>query len=339
MGGSLAKLGFGKETTYGTAVAVTKTLEFISEDIKGNYTRTMAEALSSSYVDRSDRFAVTNKGAAGSISMEPTTKGFGDLLAFMQGSVTTTGPVETAAYSHAATIGTLAGKMLTVQVLRPDENDVLQPWTYEGGKVTGFEFGNQIDQTLRCTLNMDFEKESNPDAPAGVYAATALQALTLPTGSNIFNWQQGSITIGGSSVEIAELSISVDNALNTDRYFIGSTSIKSEPKQDGKRQIEWSFRTPYTNNNFWEKVSSATVAGSYATLSATWTGLVSIPGTTSPLYPCITLDIPVARFDEGGPNVEGPSMLEQSFSGKGLYDGTTSALTITYKTQDATVLT
>jgi hypothetical protein len=339
MAGSLARFGIGKETVYGTAVAITDSFEIMSEDFAGKYERTNAEALSGSYVMRADRFSVNRKGAEGSVTLEPLTRGFGAWLNFMMGQVATTGPVETAAYTHTGTINSLSGKNLTVQVLRPDETDVLRPWTYEGGKVTNYEFSNSVDQTLRCTIGLDFEQESNPDAPSGVYAGTTLAGLaTSPANSNVFVWDQGTISVGGTAYDISEVTIGVDNALNTDRYFIRQGASKREPIQDGKREVTWSFTTTYADNNFWEKVSSATVAGSYVTLSAKWVGLTAISGTTTPLYPCITIDIPVARFDEGGPKVDGDGMLEQQFSGVGLYDGTNSPITITYKSQDTTVL-
>jgi hypothetical protein len=338
MSGSLTRFGIGKETVYGTAVAVSKSYEIMSEDLTGKYERTTAEALSGSYVQRADRFSVVKKGAEGSVSIEPLTRGFGDWLAAMMGQVATTGPIETAAYTHTGTINSLTGKNLTVQVLRADESQTLRPWTYEGGKVTNYEFSNSVDQTLRCTIGMDFELESNPDAPAGVYLGTTLAGLTTPVGAGVFTWAEGSITVGGVAYDISEVTIGVDNALNVDRYFINTPALKREPIQDGKREITWSFTTTYADNSFWEKVSSATVAGTYAELRAKWTGLVSIPGTTTPLYPCIEIVIPVARFDEGGPVVAGEGMLEQQFSGVGLYDGTLSPISIIYKSQDATVL-
>lgn len=337
MSGSLTRFGIGKETTYGTAVAVTDSFEIMSEDFTGKYERTNAEALSGSFVMRSDRFQVNRKGAEGSVSLEPFTRGFGSWLAFMMGQVNSAGPVETAAYTHTGTIANLTGKNLTVQVLRADESGTLRPWTYEGGKVTSYEFSNSVDQTLRATIGLDFELETNPDAPATVYAGTVLNALaTSPTGSNVFVWDQGTIKVGGVAYDISEVTIGVDNSLNTDRYFIRQGASKREPIQDGKREITWSFTTPYTDNNFWEKVSSATAAGSFATLQAKWVGLTAIPGTTTPIFPSITIDIPVARFDEGGPTVDGDGMLEQSFSGVGLYDGSSSPITITYVSQDAT---
>lgn len=334
MSGSLVKVGFGKEVTYGTAVAVTKRQEIISEDIRGSYPRLQAESLSSALVDRSDRFAVNAKGASGSINLEPFTRGFGDWLGFMMGSVVTSGPAEINAYTHTATIADLSGKFFTLQIGRPDETATLRPWTYEGGKVTGFEFSNSVDQTLRASLSMDFEKESNPDAPAGVYAVTALNALTAPAGE-VLNWQGGEVTLGGVAIEVAELSVRVDNSLNTDRWFIGAANQKKEPRQDGKRSIEWSFRTPYVDNNFWEKVSSGTPGGTTGVLKAKWSG-PTLLGTT--IYPSLELEMPVARFDEGGPVVSGPSQLEQTMTGRALFDGTNSALTIKYVSGDATVL-
>jgi len=339
MSGSLTRFGIGKELTYGTAVAITDSFEIMSEDFTGKYERTNAEALSGAYVMRSDRFSVNRKGAEGSVTLEPLTRGFGAWLNFMLGQVATGAAVETAAYTHTGTINNLTGKNLTVQVLRSDESGTLRPWTYEGGKVTSFEFSNSVDQTLRCSISMDFELESNPDSPAGVYAGTALTALpTAPSGANVFVWDQGTVTVGGTPYDISEITIGVDNALNVDRYFIRQGASKREPVQDGKREVTWSFTTPYVDNTFWEKVSSATAAGSFATINAKWVGLTSIPGTSTPLYPCIEIDIPVARFDEGGPTVDGDGMLEQSFSGVGLYNGTNSAITVTYRSQDATVL-
>lgn len=339
MSGSLTRFGIGKETTYGTAVAVTASYEIMSEDFTGKYERTNAEALSGSYVMRSDRFSVVKKGAEGSVTMEPLTRGFGDWLAFLNGQVATTGPTATSVYTHTSTVNNLTGKNLTVQVHRATEAGTLQPWTYEGGKVTGYEFSNTVDQTLRVTINMDFENESNPDSPSAPYTATVLTALTTPAGANVFTWAEGQVKVGGTAYDISEVTIGVDNALNVDRYFINTPAVKKEPIQDGKREITWSFTTTYADNTFWEKVSSATAAGTYAEIRAKWVGLTAIPTSSPVTYPSIEIVIPVARFDEGGPTVGGEGMLEQSFSGVGLYDGTNSPISIIYVAQDVTTLT
>lgn len=339
MSGSLTRFGIGKETTYGTAVAVTASYEIMSEDFTGKYERTNAEALSGSYVMRSDRFSVVKKGAEGSVTMEPLTRGFGDWLAFLNGQVATTGPTSTSVYTHTSTVNNLTGKNLTIQVHRATEAGTLQPWTYEGGKVTGYEFSNTVDQTLRVTINMDFENESNPDSPSAPYTSTVLTGLSTPAGANVFTWAEGQVKVGGTAYDISEVTIGVDNALNVDRYFINTPAVKKEPIQDGKREITWSFTTTYADNTFWEKVSSATAAGTYAEIRAKWVGLTAIPASSPVTYPSIEIVIPVARFDEGGPVVGGEGMLEQSFSGVGLYNGTDSPISIVYVAQDLTTLT
>jgi Phage tail tube protein len=332
MSGSLTTFGIGTESTYGTAVNVTKFFEITKEDVKGNYSRQQAAALSAAYVDRSDRYAVAHKGASGNVDIEVLSKGFGNWLRFLLGTTNTTGPAETSAYTHTGTIGSLFGDNFTCQIGRATLDGTVKPWTYEGGKVTDFSFQNQVDQTLSCSIGMDFETESNPDTPTGAYVL----ATNIPvTGAEVLAWQGGTISIAGATVDISEFSVKCDNALNVDRFYINSAASKKEPNQDGKRAITWSVKTPYVDNGFWKKVASATNAGATAIISAQWTGLTLL-GTT--IYPSLKIDIPVARFDEGGPAVDGPGAIEQTFTGVGLYDGTNSALTVTYVSADTTIL-
>lgn len=343
MSGASTKFGIGRETTYGTAVAVTVPYEIVSEDLAGRYERTQAEALSAALVDRADRFSIARKGGTGSVTLEVMSRNFGNLLAPMMGLVGTAGNGTSTPYVHTASIASLIGKHLTVQVGRADETDTRRPWTYEGCKVTNFEFSNSVDESLRCEIGLDAELESNPDSPAGVYLITALEALSIPA-MNVLTWQEGTIKVGGTVgagdgtvIDVTNVSVAVNNSLNVDRYFIRAGASKAEPRQDGKREVTWSFTTNYNNNDYWEKVASSTIAGSYAVLNAKWVGTVAISGVTPTAFPSLEIEIPVARFDEGGPVVAGPSMLEQSFSGVGLYDGTNSAVTIKYTTADATV--
>jgi len=440
MSGSLTTFGLGKESVYGTPVVSTAFYEIMKEDLKGAYNRMQAEALSSSYVDRSDRYAIAAKGAAGSVDVEVLTKNFGNWLGFMLGTVQTTGPTDTTAYVHTGTIGNLTGKSFTAQVGRAAYDGTLYPWTYEGGKVTGWEFSNAVDQTLKASLTLDFEKESNPDSfsptkavveftpasagsdvwdysgangqtftindgsgaetvalntdctnIAGVVSAvdTALSTkydvsadstkvkiqahtagaktfviggtsaalitgssgyvntpgladpyslitATVPTGAEVLAWQGGTITIAGSTIDISDFTVKVDNALKTDRWYINSAGSKKEPVQDGKRKITWSFKTPYVDNSWWKKVSAATASGATGAISATWTGSTLAGSAT--VYPSLAITIPVGRFDEGVPTVDGPSMLEPSYSGVGLYNGTDSAITVAYTTTDVTVM-
>lgn len=338
MSGSLTQFGIGKETVYGTEVVATKFFEIMTEDIKGNYQRVQAEALSSYYVDRADRFGVAAKGAAGSVALEPLTKGFGSWLKWMMGDLTSTArsAPDAAAVDHVAPVGNLFGDNITVQVGRAQVDGTIKPWTYGGGKVTGWELSNQVDQTLRANISMDFARESSPASPTGAFV---LATPALPTGADIFMWQSAVLTYNAVSMTLPEFSVRMDNQLNVERFFLGQAGIKKEPSQDGKRSIEFSFRSSYDDYTYWNKVASATNAGTYASLTAKWLGLTAIPGTTAPVFPTIQVTIPVARLDEGAPNVAGAGMLEQAVTGRGLYDGTNPALTLTYTSIDTGALT
>lgn len=332
MSGSLTQVGHGPEIAYGTAVAPTKWFEILSEGVNGNYPRIQAEALSAALVDRSDRIVAMNKGASGPIVLEPLSKGFGNLLRPMFGTVVTTGPLETNAYTHTATLGTLTGISHTVHIGRATEAGVVKPWVYEGGKCTGWSLSNQADQTLRASLDWDFELESQADTPAGVY----ILAANVPVvGAEVLTAVGGLVTVAGVTIPVTDVTISVDSSLKVDRPVIQRGVTKREPVQDGKRKISWSFKTSYIDNSLWKKVSAAQSSGSFAIITATWQGLTLL-GTT--IYPSLAISIPVAQFDDGGPNVDGPSLLEPTYSGKGLYDGAQSAITAVYTSGDVTVI-
>lgn len=332
MGGSLAQMGMAKETTFGTPVAVTKFFEFSKESITGSYDRVQADALSASLFDRADRFAVAPKGAAGDVTIEVLSKGFGDWLLFMLGQVETGDAVETVVYTHTATPGNLSGKSFTLQIGRPRSDDTIVPWTYGGGKITKWELSNSVDQTLQMQLSMDFANEANPASPSGAFA---LQSATQVSGAEVYTWQKGVLNIGGTPVDVTDVSVSCDNGLKVDRYFIRGNTAKKEQIQDSKRKIEASFKCDYDSDTLWRMVSSANAAGAMTTLEATWTGL-NVIGTD--MYPSITVTVPALRFDEGAPVVDGPSMLDQSFSMTGYDNGTDAPITVAYTSLDATVL-
>lgn len=334
MAGSSTQFGIVNEAVWGTAVLVTKFYEIISESFVGQYPRIQAEALSAAFVQRADRMAVmASSGAAGSVELEPLTKGFGNWLQYMLGNKVTGAPTETICYPHTGTIASLAGKSLTVQVGRARYDDTVVPWTYEGGKVTGFEFSNAVDQTLRAKIDMDFEKESQPASPTGAYVL----ATNVPvTGAEVLTWAGGTIKIGGTAMDVSDISVKVDNALRVDtRYINKAAAGKREQVQDGQRKIEWEFKAPYTDSALWNKVAAATLAGATATLEAKWEG-PTLLGTT--IYPSLTISVPIAVFNEGGPSVSGPGVIDQSMKGVGLYDGTNSAISIVYVSSDTTII-
>lgn len=313
------------ETTYGTAVVVDRTFEFNSESIEESYGRTEGDPLRvGTYVKRSDRFTPYFEGASGSISFDVLTKGFGYFFKHMFGQVATTGPAETVVYTHTGTFADLYGKSFTCQVARPfHPTGTVQPFTYEGGKVTEWTVSNSVENNLVLELGLDFQQ---------VATGTALATASYPTGMEPFTWAGGTISIGGSQVDLTEFSMSVDNGLNTDRRYISGSTDKKE-QTGGRREVTFSLQADFESLAQRTRAAATSRAGALAAISAVWVG-PSLLGTT--IRPTFQIDIPAARFDEWSANVDAPEGLSQTLSGVGLYDGTSSPVTGIYRSADST---
>lgn len=317
-----AQVGYKKETTWGTAVAVDRFAELVSEDIRMSYGRVESDGLRPGRYDRSDTaFTTYPIGAAGDLVLEVGSKGFGFWLEHMMGgTVTTTGPTDSA-YTHTAPGGSLTGKGITLQVGRPlTDGSSVQPFTFNGGKVTSWELANSVEGNLLATLSLDFQNQST---------ATALATASYPTGRETFSWVGGVLTVGGTEVHVSDLTIGRDNARNVDRRFIRASALKKEQTDSGYREATFSFTADFDGLTHLNRVASATAAGSIATLVGTWQGTTLIGASTYPAL-IVTLN---ARMDEWGANVSGPEALSQEISG--VARGS-SAVSLAYRTLDTT---
>src|SRR5690348_7868501 len=169
------QLGVKDESSYGTGGSpVTRFFEFDSESIAETEGRTEGDPLRPQFHKRDDRFTPYFVGAAGSLVLPVMSKGFGFWLKHMLGDVATTGPAETAAYTHAGTTADLAGNSFAAQLSRPlYPGGTAQPFLYTGGKVTQWTISNAVDGNLMAELACDFQN---------VDTATSLAAAAYPSG-------------------------------------------------------------------------------------------------------------------------------------------------------------
>jgi len=320
------QLGVKSEVTYGTGVVVDRFYEYDSENIEDTYGRTEGDPLrTGGYgVRRSDRFTPYFSGAAGSVTMPVLTKGFGWWLTHMLGAVATTGPAETTVYTHTGTVGELYGDFFTMQVNRPfSPAGTNQAVTFMGGKVTEWTLSNSVDEFLMAELGCDF---------AATTTATALATASYPTGMENLSWAGAGITIGGSSFDVTEFSVSGNNGYDVDRRQLRGNTQKKEPLS-GRREITWSLKADFDSVANRNRAASTTASGALAAITATWTGPTLLG---SSIYPSLQVSIPAARFDAWKAASEGVEAIEQELSGVGLFDGTNSAVTIVYKSADTT---
>lgn len=320
------QLGVKDEVSYNTALTVDRFFEYDSESITDDFRRTEGDPLRTGGegVIRSDRSTPYYGGASGSVNMAVLTKGFGWWLKHMLGTSGTTGPAETTVYTHTGTLGSLQGDSFTLQLNRPfNPSGTNQAFTFSGGKVTNWTLSNSVEENLMLELGLDF---------ASGTTGTALAMAAYPTGMENFTWAGGVVSIGGSSVDVTEFSVSVDNGMDVDRRQIRANTAKKEPTT-GRREVTFSLSADFESLAQRNRAAATTRAGTLAAISAVWTGPTLLGST---LYPIVQVDIPAARFDEWTGAVEGPEAITQTLSGVGRWDGTNSAITVTLKNADTT---
>lgn len=314
-------VGFAEEVTYATQVAPANFLEPLSEGLQGKYERIEAEGLrAGNSVLRSDRWAVNPKGAEGDLKCEVMDVGFELLLKHALGAISSAAPVG-GFTTHTITMGDLKGKSLSVKVGRVDNTGTLNHFDYTGTKVKSWELSNAVDGVLQLSFDLDAARETL-NAAAGVPAYPAFT-------TQLFTFVKGYVQIGGVDVPITDVSIKGENGLKTDRYALrngGLSTTKREPLTEGLRGFSFDIKTEFESMAQLNRVASATEAGAQAVILAQW---------DSPQGGQLKVDIPVGRFDEGAVNMDGAKILEQSLTGKILYSGSGSPLTVTYKAKSS----
>jgi hypothetical protein len=326
MSGFLGQLGVKAEATYGTAVTVDRFFEFDSESLAVEVGRVESSGIrAGSRAMRSDRRVPYVIGAGGSVQMSVLSKGFGFWLDKCLGTVTTGSAAETVVYTHTGTVGSLTGKMFTAQVGIPQAGGAtITPKTATGGKVKSFELSCAAGEALSFSADLDFQNLEH---------STALATASYPSSTELLTFVGGSVTVGGSSVDVRSFSVKVDNGLATDRRFVRSSALKKEPVEAGHRKVDVELGLDFDSTAHQDRILAATAAGAQAAVVLTCAGLTTIGST---LKPTVTITLPVVMFDGDTPTVGGPDLVTESVKGMALFDGTNSPISIAYKTLDAT---
>jgi hypothetical protein len=274
-------------------------------------------------VQRSDRFEPYRIGAAGRVNLDVPTKGFGLLLKHMMGTAAI-GTVTDSNYVQTFTVGSLLGDFFTMQFGRPfNPAGTVQPFTYHGCKVTDWTLSCDLDGFLTADIGIDAEDEDT---------STSLATASYASDTRCFSFVGASATIAASSIELKNFSVSGNNALDVDRRYLRSSALKKEPVENGMRTYDFSATADFSTLDQYNRFSSSTRAGALAAIVATFDGPIAHGGTT---LPRLEVTMPAARFDAVDVNIGGPEALMQDISGVALFDGTNSAVTITYRTVDA----
>lgn len=314
----------GGQSAYGVYETPDRFLEFVSESLAHTIEPIEGTALrTGNRVLRADRWAQGRVAVEGDIEYEVLSKGFGLWFKHMLGTVNTSTPGgATLTRDHEFTLGDLYGKSLTVQVGRPGVDGTVYPFSYSGIKVASWEISNEVDGVVMLTVSLDGQREDLDQS---------LAVASFPADDSLFYWIGGEITIGGSTFCVTSATVSGDNGLAVERYFIcgGNGQYKKEPVHNALAELTGSLEAEFTNPTAYERfVNGETVA-----VTLNWEG----PEIENGFNYGLTIELPEVRFDGETPSVGGPDVLTQTLSFKVLNDGSSEPITLTYRTTDLSV--
>ncbi|HVV37585.1 MAG TPA: phage tail tube protein [Acidimicrobiales bacterium] len=308
--GISGQLGVAEESTWGTAVTVTRFYELLDENIDLDIARIESEGIRSGQrVLRSDDWVGGTKRVTGPITLELATKNIALLFKHALGSVVTTGA---GPYTHTISPGDLTGKGLTVQAGRPSDDGTVQPFTWNGVKILDWELSFEVNKHVKLVFTVVAKDQTT---------ATALASASYTSGLQLLSFVHGAITIGGSAAKVKSGSIKGVNAFNLDRIFTGDSTI-SEPLENGRRQYSFDLKCEFESLTALNRI----VNGTEAALSLAFTrgsDSVTVAGNI--------------RSDKGMPNLANMDVLEQPLSGKFVATAADStALTVTVVSGEST---
>ena len=282
-------LSVGLESTYGTAVAPTRSYEGQSDD----WQREMEYITSQGFRDgmqttRGDRYENVSLGATGSVSVDVLNKGMGLILQHSLGASVAPAQVGgTAAYTASFTTNDIgpAGSY-TWQMLRTSTNGTVNCFTYEGCKATNLDFEMALGSNLNMTIGFDAENEQ---------IATSAATPVYVAATSPFPYTQAAIELDNSAVvNITGASVSLDLAMKTDRRFLKGAATKGEPLRNGVPAYTGSLTAEFSSMADYNRF----VAGSNHKLELIMTGTTAIAASNFPFF---HITMPQIRFEGATP--------------------------------------
>jgi hypothetical protein len=320
-------LGWGVESTAGTAATANKFQPHISESIKYELNRAQGEGLhgSTNGVALLSRHVTTTSNVEGDFEIELTDKGLGTLWRAALGSTTTPAVLSGSAYEAVFAPGDhmSAGSSLTIQVGRPQiASGTVRPFTYNGCKVTSFEFGGNVTDPLTATFSVNGWNEAT---------GTALATASYPASQTQFTGAHLTVNIGGSAstsggkttitggtalVGVKGATVKGETPLATERFYANSSGVKSEQLVNGYRTFEVELDMDFIERTTLYDLYKANTT---TAIQLIWALPTAITGS---YYPTIEVTIPAAKIVNAEANVSGPDLVPQTVTLQAFYNGT-----------------
>lgn len=335
-----AQIMFAQESTYGTGVTPTRTLEFNSEGLSQDITYLDSAGLrKGNAYKRTSRTIQSRFSVDGDVELEIATLGMGQLVRNMLGSTTTTTTlISGSAYKQIHVPGGSQGLSFTTQVGRPEPGTgTVVPFTYAGCKISKWELSLKDNAIPTLKVSITGRSETT---------ATALATTAYLTGSQVFSFKGATLKLGGTPATasgettitggtavaalVKGITISGDNSLATDRFGVGNAGLKKEPLQNGINTITGSLDAEFAKTELYDVYT----AGTATALQFDLTGAV-IGGGNNYLFSTI---LPSAIFKKAAPNVSGPDIVQMKTDFEAEWDETNPPIQIKIVSTESTTI-
>ena len=325
-------LGFVKESTYGTAVTVSRWLEYAS-DPEFNYVPNRVQGSgqrAGQRVDRTNRRVTTTSEAGGSVEVEMLSKGLGTFLELCLGAGAST-LVSGSTYQQLFTLSdTPPSATFQVGIVR--DATTIAADTYLGCAVDSFEFTGDQGGILKLKATLDAR---------AVDTAIAYAAPSYPTASatNLFHFANAAIYSGAltaptstalaaGAAELANVrSWSVAVARNLGKSTVFGDQGRKRKVYPGKPGITGKLEVEYVDATFRDAFLADTPMSLVVTYEA---------GALSSGKETIQVVIPEIKFDGEMPKPNGAELVVSTMAFTGLDNATAAQpIWVVMRTSDA----
>lgn len=308
--GAGARCGIGKESTWGTPVADTMLLNFLSESLKATVTKAEEESLLAAKAAAA--YDLQGIKVAGDVSwiLKPENAAF-TLKAALGGTDTVVqnfGSV-TGQHQHSM-IAQTASAQLPAYTVIVDRKQAIK--RYGGCKVANLKLSAKSGDYVRVTVSFRGKDES-----------TGTIATAVGPTKKSYKFIGATLTMGGTAYEITGVDLEIDNAMEDGPQTNVSGLYQTEPMH-GTRKIKLQIEKPYDAN---DETLHTTNYLAEAVLATVVLHLESpeIIASTSKYRMDITL-ANVAILDKSSP-VNGRGVLMSSISAEATAVGSTEPIT------------
>lgn len=333
-----SQLGFAAESSVGTAVTVTKFVEFDKESLKfdAGYLEPKGLRVGRKF-KRASRVVQSRKSVSGDIELAVATRGMGTLWKHALGSNGTATVISGTAYRQVHIPVGMQGLGLTIQVGRPQpSNGTVQAFTFRGCKVTGWEFSLSDGEVARLKLSVDGWDES---------LATALATASY-TSANLFNFSQAVLKLGGTASTassimsvaggtqtatiIKDFSVKFETPMATERYGIGNAGVKAEQLENDFPTITGKFGAEFAKTELYDPFKANTTMAMEFVMTGAAIGVSGSSDTLSIICPAI-------KIKSATPTVDGPDIVAMDVEWEAYDDETNAPIQVMVISADSTI--